>query len=126
MGLTDGVYFSSWLIEFLITNFIFSLFNTIIVAGAVFKMISFGWVFLLFFLYGLNVFSLAYFFQSFMDRSRLALIFGILVYFIMYFISIVSVSAEVGNSLKLAASLLPPTALQLGVKIFYFFEVNYL
>ena len=123
MGLTDGVYFASWFVEYLVLNTFYALCNAIILTFMFFRFISFIYVFLLFWLYGMTIFSLAYFFQSFMERTRLALIFSIIVYFIMFFLGLVSIPDNLSNSLKLAASLLPPTGLQLGIKILIYFDV---
>lgn len=126
MGLSDGVYFASWFLEFLVINTIFALINSIILIIMVFKFIGFLWIFLLMWLYGMSVFSLGYFFCSFMDRTRIGLIFAILVYFVMYFVSLVSTSDLVSNTLKMLASLLPPTCLQLGLNNFIYFDVIFI
>jgi len=125
MGLSDGVYFASWLIEFLVINTIFALINSIILVTMVFEYIGFFWIFLLMWLYGMSVFSLGYFFCSFMDRTRIGIIFGILVYFIMYFVSLVVTSVLVSKNIKMLSSLLPPTCLQLGLDNFIYFDVIY-
>jgi len=124
MGLTDSVYFLSWFIQYLVINSIFSIVNSMILR-IVFKSVNTIIIFLILWLYGMCVFAIAYFFQSLMERTRIALIFSILIYFIMYFLSLVVVSDYVSNQLKLLVSLLPPSGLQLGIQVLLEFEVNF-
>lgn len=123
MGLSDGVYFLSWFIQFLIYNTGISFIIAIILSYVVFLHVEFIWVLLTIWLFGMCIFALAYFFQSFMDKSRVALIFAILCYFVMYFLSLVALSDTVSNSLKMLISLLPPSCMQLGILVLFQFEV---
>ena len=123
MGLTDGVYFVSWFLEYIVLNTIFAIINSIFMSTMVFNYVGFGWIFMLFWLYGISIVSLAYFFTSFMDKTRIALILSILVYFVMFFVSLVADNEEVGNSIKMLASVLPPTCMELGISIFQKFDV---
>jgi hypothetical protein len=86
MGLTEIDYFLSYFIQYFLLNIIYSIINSLILK-LVLKHIPWIYVFLLFFLFGLNIFSLVYFFQSFLDKTRLAMIVCILIYFLMYFLS---------------------------------------
>ena len=84
MGMGEGIYFLSYFIQYFIVNIIYSVANTIIISQ-VFRHVNFIFIFLFFFLWGLCVFSLAFFFQSFIDKTRVALILSLLLYFIMFF-----------------------------------------
>ena len=64
MGLTEIDYFLSYFIQYFLLNIIYSIINSLILK-LVLKHIPWIYVFLLFFLFGLNIFSLVYFFQSF-------------------------------------------------------------
>jgi ATP-binding cassette subfamily A (ABC1) protein 3 len=121
MGLSESVYFFSFLLQYLITNTIWAVVCTIILSR-VFAHVAFVFIFGMFWLYGMSVFSMGYFFQSLMDRTRIAMILSILIYFIFYFVSVAVVSDQVLNSYKMAISLLPPTALQLGMQVLAKFE----
>ena len=85
MGMTEGIYFLSYFIRFFIFNIFYSIINSLI-CTLVFKHFKYIYIFLFFWLFGMNIFSLIYFFQSFMDKTRLAMLVSILCYFLMYFI----------------------------------------
>jgi len=90
----------------------------------VLKNVSFPYIFGFNWLYGMNVFSLGYFFQAIMDKTRVAMIISILVYFIMFFVSVAVLGEDVSNTAKMFMSLLPPTTLQLGINVFAKFETS--
>ncbi len=125
MGLTESSYFFSWLFYYLCINTFHAAFNAAILMG-LFKFVGYGYIFLFFWLYGMCVFSLAYFFQSIIDKTRIAMIISILVYFIMYFVSVAVLSEDVENSPKMVISLLPPTCIQLGLVTLARFETNFI
>ena len=123
MGLTEGTYFLSYFLQYFIQNILYSIVNSVILRQ-VFDDTGVVYLFLFFMLYGMNVFALAFFFQSMMDKTRLAMIVSILLYFTMYFVSVAVLSEEVDKLPKIIASLLPPTALQLGINTLAQFDSN--
>ncbi len=123
MGLSEGVYFLSYFLNYIIMNTIYSLINSVILLR-VLTQVPFGYIFFFFWLYGLSVFSMAYLFQSFVDRTRIAVILSLIIYFIMYFISQAFFSDDILNPSKMGISLLPPAALALGLQVFSQFEVK--
>ena len=123
MGLTESIYFLSYFLQFFIQNTIYAIVNSAIMTQ-VFDDTGYIYLFAFFWLYGINIFALSFFFQSMMDKTRLAMIVSILLYFIMYFVSIAVISDEVKNAPKMLLSLLPPTALQLGVNTMAQFDSN--
>ena len=123
MGLTEGTYFLSYFLQYFIQNVLYSIVNSFILRQ-VFDDTGVVYLFLFFMLYGMNVFALAFFFQSMMDKTRLAMIVSILLYFTMYFVSVAVLSEEVDKLPKIIASLLPPTALQLGINTLAQFDSN--
>jgi len=125
MGLTESSYFFSWLLHYICLTTFHSIFNSAILMG-VFKFIPFGYVFLFFWLYGICIFSMAYFFQALIDKTRIAMIISILIYFIMYFVSVAVLSEDVETVPKMIISLLPPTCIQLGLVTLTRFESNFL
>lgn len=125
MGLTDSAYFFSWFFHYLILNTFYAVFNSLILTR-VFTYVSFGYLFLIFFLYGMTIFSLGYFFQAIIDKTRIAMIISILCYFIMYFVSVAVLTEDVQNIAKMFISLLPPTCLQLGIVTLAKFEQSFL
>ena len=87
MGLTDGIYFLSYFIQYTIISLFDALVNALIFLK-IFKQIPFIVSFLMFYLFSLNVFALAFFFQSFIDKSKETLVISMLVYFNMFFLSL--------------------------------------
>ena len=73
MGLKESIYFLSYFIIYLIVNLFYSVFNGIILCQAMIY-IEKIYLFILFFLYGLVIISFIFFFQSFLDKTRLAII----------------------------------------------------
>lgn len=125
MGLTEGIYFLSYFLQYVVLNTIYALINAGILSR-VFKHVGFQFILAFFWLYGMTVFSLAFFFQAFMDKTRIAMIMSILIYFIMFFVSQAVLSDDVPNIGKMFISLLPPTALQIGINVFVGFEKSYI
>jgi ABC-type multidrug transport system permease subunit len=86
MGLGEGTYFLSYFIQYIIISLIDSIVNTIFLS-LLFTKIPFYFLFLALFLWTLDVFALIFFFQSFIDKTRVALILSLLIYFVMFFLS---------------------------------------
>ncbi len=124
MGLSEGVYFNSYFLQYLIMNTLYSLINSAILL-LVFKHIPYGYIFLFFWLYGLSVFALGFFFQSFIDKTRIAVVLSLIIYFIMYFVCQGVLSNTVPNWKKIAISIFPPSCLALGVVTMAQFEVKH-
>lgn len=125
MGMGDLVYFLSYFLQFLILNTFTCLINASILSR-ILDMVSFIHIFGFIWLYGMCIFSLGYFFQAIMDKTRIAMIISILIYFLMFFISAAVSSEDVKNFPKIILSLFPPTCLQLGVIVLAKFESSFL
>ena len=125
MGLNELTYFLSYFIIYFIVNLIYSIGNCLILKNVI-TYIETIYIFILYFLYGLVIFSLIYFFQSFLERTRIAVIVSLLIYALMYFFSIPAAPGSVIKSVKLSISIFfPPVALQLGINSFSSFEKNF-
>ena len=122
MGLSEGVYFNSYFLQYLVKNTIYSLINAIILTK-VLKQVPYGYIFLFFWLYGMSVFAMSYFFASFVDKTRVAVILSLISYFIMYIVAQATFSDDIGNRTKMAISLFPPAALSLGMLVIAQFEI---
>ena len=79
----------------------------------------------MFWMFGMDVFVLAFFFQSFIDKTRVALILSLLIYFVMFFMSLAVFDEEVSKSLKMFVSIFPSVALEMGVIVFGEFESKF-
>ena len=76
-------------------------------------------------LFGLNIFALAFFCQSFMDTTKLALIVSCLIYCLMLFVSAAVYDDKIKKTYKVISALLPPVNLLLGAFTFGEFERMY-
>jgi ATP-binding cassette subfamily A (ABC1) protein 3 len=112
MGLGEGTYFLSYFLQYLVINIVVSLINTIIV-HFIFTKIPFYFLYVLFFLWAMDVFALAFFFQSFIDSTKFCLILSLLLYFIMYFLSMACIKETAAKSVKIGLSFFPPVLVYL-------------
>ena len=124
MGLTDGIYFLSYFIQYTVISFIDSLINSWIFRN-IFTRIPYIVFFFIFFLFALNVFALSFFFQSFINKARDSLILSILLYFIMFFTSMLVVSDDASYSMKVLLSFFPPVTIDLGIILLGKFESHF-
>ena len=124
MGLGEGTYFMSYFLQYLVINIFVSLINTII-TKFIFTKIPFYFIYLIFFLWSMNVFALAFFYQSFIDSTRVALILSLLIYFIMYFLSIACIKETAAKSIKIGLSFFPAVALEVGIVMLGEFESHF-
>ena len=113
MGMGELSYFLSYFCLFFIIN-IYYAFLLGVFCHLMFEYIPYMvWVLYLW-LFGLNVFAIAFFCQSFMDTTKLALIITTLIYCLMLFVSAAVYDDNVKKIKKVFASLLPPVNLFLG------------
>ena len=124
MGLSESIYFLSYFLQYLVISIVVSLINTFIL-HLIFTKIPFYFLYLTLFLWAMDVFALAFFFQSFIDSTRIALIFCLLIYFIMYFISIAAIKDTAAKSVKIGLSFFPPVIIEVGIVMFGKFESHF-
>ena len=113
MGMGEGTYFLSYFVEYFVINIIYA-FALGYIASLMFYQIPYLYLVLYLWLFGLNVFALAFFCQSFMDTTRLALIVSCLIYCLMLFVSAAVYDDNIKKLYKTIAALLPPVNLLLG------------
>ena len=125
MGLNELNYFFSYFIIYFVFNLIYSICNAFIIKKSL-TYIETCYLFLFFFLYGLVIYSLVYFFQSFLDKSRLAIIISLLLYCLMFILALPIYSNAVSRIIKIIFSFLfPPIAMQLGINTLCNFQINF-
>ena len=124
MGMGEGTYFLSYFVEYFIINIVHC-FTVGIFSYLTFNKIPYFVHVLYLWLYGLDIFALAFFCQSFMDTTRLALIVTALVYCLMIFFSAAVYDENIKTIYKTLASVFPPVNLLLGAFIFGKFEAKY-
>ena len=121
IGMGEGIYFLSYFVEYFIINIIYA-FVLAFITNLTFTQIPYLCLVLYLWLFGLNVFALAFFCQSFMDTTRLALIVSCLVYCLMLFVSAAVYDDNIKKVYKIISALLPPVNLLLGAFTFGEFE----
>ena len=124
MGLGEGTYFLSYFIQYIIITFIDSVINTFFMA-LLFPTIPSILLFFILFLWALDIFALIFFFQSFIDKTRVALILSLLIYFVMFFISMACMDEDANKALKIVLSIFPPVALELGIVLIGKFQSHF-
>ena len=125
MGLNELNYFLSYFLIYFIINIFYSICNLFIVKQAI-NYIEGIYLFFFFFLYGLVVYSLVYFFQSFLEKSRIAIILSLLIYCLMFFIALPIYSNAVSRIIKIIFCLFfPPITMQLGINTISNFQINF-
>ena len=122
MGLNDRIYYISYFLQFLVISIFVTIINTIILKY-IYTKIPFYFIFFIIFLWAMNIFSLSFFFQSFIDSTKYALILSLLIYFIMYFISLACIRVTASKSIKIGLSFFPPVALEVGIVLISEFEM---
>jgi len=125
MGLEEGTYFLSYFIQYFIISLIDSIINTVLLCY-IFTKVPFYFLFLILFLWTMDVFAMIYFFQSFIDKTRVALILSLLIYFASYFLSMVCMNEGAAKALKIVMSILPPVCVELGVVLLGKFESHFI
>ena len=124
MGLTDGIYFLCYLIEYTCIALFDAIINGIIF-HKIFKRVPYEVLFFLFFLFALNIFALAYFFQSFIDKAKQSLMIAMLLYFIMFFLSYLVADDNSSYAMKVGLSFFPPVTIDLGMILLGKFESHF-
>ena len=124
MGLNDFNYFFSYFVIYFFFNFLHAVFNALIVKYILIY-IEYGYLFILFFLYGLVIFSLIFFFQSFLEKANISIIFCLLVYAIMYFIGLPLQTKAIKKGVKILFALIfPPINVSFGCITIAQFQKN--
>ena len=114
MGLGEGVYFLSYFIQYVIISIV-TTFIMALLLKVVLNRIPLYYLYVLLFLWALDVFALIYFFQSFIDKTKIALVLSLVIYFIMYCASLACMFEKSSRALKVILALLPPVNLNLGI-----------
>ena len=125
MGISEKVFFITYFIKSFLINIFHTIFNALIVYG-ILKQSQYGYLFIIFLFFGLVIFSMTYFFQSFLKVSRLGVIISLLIFCIMSFFYLPMKSPVVNNSLRyFFCVLFPPMNILLGFNSFYVFEKEF-
>ena len=124
MGLGEGEYFLSYFIQYTVISIFVSLINAFLFK-VVLTRIPIYYLYLTLFLWSLDVFALIYFFQSFIDKTRIALVLSLVIYFIMYCASLACMFEKTSLTLKIILSFFPAVSLNLGILLMSKFEYHF-
>ena len=122
MGVKEKIFFMSLFIRCFIINIFQSIFCALLVKF-ILTQSQYIYFFFIFFLFGLVIFSMIYFFQSFLQESRMGVIISLLIFCIMSFFYLPINSPVVGKLITYLVCIFFPTSnLLLGLNNFYALE----
>jgi len=118
MGLTDTVFWSSWLCTYAFMFAITAILITIFSSGSVYAKSDGSVVFVFFWLFMMSLFAFGCLVSTFFDRSKTASTFATLIFFAIFFPYFAVNTDETSHATKILACLSSPIGLGLGgVKI---------
>ena len=125
MGMKDSIFFMSSFIKYFIINLFHSIFCSLFVK-LILKQSQYEYLLCIFFLFGLVIFSMIYFFQSFLQEARIGVIISLVLFCIMSFFYLPINSPEVNKGFTyFICVIFPQTNLLLGFNTFYVFEKEF-
>ena len=124
MGLEESQYFLSFFIQYTVINLFSSLINAALFT-TILNRIPFYYLFVTFFLWSLNVFAMIYFFQSFIDKTKIALVLSLVIYFMMYCVSLGCMFEGGSLAAKIVLSIFPQVCLNNGILLFSKFQNHF-
>ena len=125
MGVKERAFFFSSFIRSFTIN-IFHSFLGALMVKLVLKQSQYKYILIILFLFGLVIFSMTYFFQSFLQDSRNGVILSLLCFCIMTFLYLPINSPEINRMIiYLFCISFPPTNLILGLNVLYIFEKEF-
>ena len=125
MGIKERVLFLSSFIRSLVINIVHSPLTALIIKFLLTKS-KYEYLLIILFLYGLNIFSMTYFFQSFQRKSRKGVIVSLLYYCIMSFLY-VPINSPIINKkiINTFCVLFPPINLMFGFDVLITYEKEF-
>ena len=124
MGLEEGQYFLSYFIQYSVINVFTSLINAGLFTCFL-DCIPYYYLFVTLLLWSLNVFALIYFFQSFIDKTKIALVLSLVIYFMMYCVSLACMFEGGSMAWKIVLSIFPQVCLNNGILLFSKFQYHF-
>ena len=125
MGMKESIFFMSSFIKYFIINLFHSIFCSLFVKF-ILKQSQYGYLFCILFLFGLVIFSMIYFFQSFLQEARIGVIISLVLFCIMSFFYLPINSPEVNKGFTYFICIIfPQTNLLLGFNTLYVFEKEF-
>lgn len=121
MGLSNKAYWLS------VITYYFSLYTVVAAVAGLLAPVTFrfsdpGLIFLLFWVYGISCMSYSILVSVFFSKTRSAVVLGLMIYFVSYFISFAANEVDVSYTNKTLGSLLPNLAISLACDVLSRFE----
>ena len=126
MGLENTAFWCAWLSYYLLLYTLISLGISATFAYIIFSRSSFGWLFLLYWLFSLSCMAYACLVSTIFSHSKSALIVGLLLFICGYFLYFAVDDFEASESSKVLASLIPNVALSLVMRNLVLYEKSLL
>ena len=124
MGLGEGIYYFSYFIQFIAFDFIISILSSFLLK-VVYEKIPIYFLQILIFLYDLDIFALVIFFQSFIDKTRISVVLSLIIYFMMFCVSIPVLHESASLGRKIVLGFIPLVNLSIGNNLLSKFEYHY-
>ena len=124
MGLTDGVYFLSYFFIYILVS-VFDTFAISFIFYEIYTIIPYQLFFIMFFLFSMNIFALAFFLQSFINKAKESFIISMLIYFGMLFSAHIVAGEDKSYTSKVFFSFFPSAAIDLGIILLGKFKRNF-
>ena len=124
MGLDDSIYFLSYFIQYFFISVIVTLINTILY-HLVFSKIPFVFLYFMLLFFSLDIFALIYFFQSFIDKTRIAIVLSLIIYFMMYCFSLPCLFESSSYNSKILFAFFPLVNLNIGNALLSKFQYHF-
>ena len=124
MGLKEREYFLSYFLQYLIINIIISFFNSLLLK-IILNHIPLYILYFIILLFSLDIFALIYFFQSFVDKTRIAIIITLFFYLLMYCTFLVCLLDKISIIFKTTLSIIPSVSLSLGIIVLFRYEAHF-
>ena len=116
MGMGETEYFLSYFIQYIIIAVFVSGVNAFLFHFVLTK-IPYYFLYCLIFLFSLDIFAMIYFFQSFIDKTRISIVLSLIIYFIMYCLALACMFENSSFWLKIFLAVFPAVNLNLGVNL---------
>ena len=124
MGLDESIYFISYFIQYFVISIFVTIINTVLY-NLVFTKIPFVFLYFMLLFFSLDIFALIYFFQSFIDKTRIAIVLSLIIYFMMYCLSLPCMFENSSYKKKMFFALFPLVNLNIGNALLSKFQYHF-
>ncbi|POM78146.1 ATP-binding cassette (ABC) Superfamily, partial [Phytophthora palmivora] len=116
LGVKEKAIVMSWYMTYIVILFVGSILQALMGMAGLFSNSSVVLIFLFFFLFSLSVLAYGFMISTIFSKARVGAFVGMVVFFLMYFVS-AAFTTETAENQKTAGCILSPVALSLGVTV---------